>query len=71
MIDIKLELEILLLRSGLSMRKLIDKLRDKGYDVPKSGSMSYQLKNKRIRFQTVQEILDYLGYEIIIREKQK
>ncbi len=71
MLDIKLELEILLLKKGLSMRKIISKLRDKGVDVPKSGSMSYQLKNKRVRFETVQEILDYLGYEIEIKEKQK
>ncbi len=71
MIDIKLELEILLLRKGLSMRKLISRLREKGCDIPKSGSMSVQLKNKRVRFQTVQEILDYLGYEIVIKEKQK
>ncbi len=71
MLDIKLELEILLLKKGLSMRKIISKLRDKGVDVPKSGSMSYQLKNKRVRFETVQEILDYLGYEIEIKEKHK
>ncbi len=71
MIDIKLELEILLLRKGLSMRKLISRLREKGCDILKSGSMSVQLKNKRVRFQTVQEILDYLGYEIVIKEKQK
>lgn len=71
MIDIKLELEILLLRKGLSMRKVISQLRENGCDIPKSGSMSFQLKNKRVRFQTVQEILDYLGYEIVIKEKQK
>ncbi len=53
------------------MRKLISRLREKGCDIPKSGSMSVQLKNKRVRFQTVQEILDYLGYEIVIKEKQK
>lgn len=53
------------------MRKLISRLREKGCDILKSGSMSVQLKNKRVRFQTVQEILDYLGYEIVIKEKQK
>ncbi|MDE6138087.1 MAG: hypothetical protein K2F57_01290 [Candidatus Gastranaerophilales bacterium] len=69
MLDIKLELEILLLRKGLSMRKLISRLREKGCDISKSGSMSVQLKNKRVRFQIVQEILDYPGYEIVIKEK--
>jgi hypothetical protein len=71
MIDIKQELGIALLRrGGLSMRKLIAKMQEAGYDIPQSATMSTQLKNKRIRFQTVQEILDFLGYEIVIREKQ-
>lgn len=71
MLDIKLELEILLLKSGQSMRKLIKLMNENGYKIPKSGTMSKQLKNKRIRFETVQEMLDYLGYEFVIREKQK
>lgn len=71
MLNIKLELEILLLRCGKSMRKLITTMNENGYKIPKSGSMSKQLKNNRIRFQTVQEMLDYLGYELVIREKQK
>ena len=28
-------------------------------------------RRKRVRFEMVQEILDFLGYEIVIREKQK
>lgn len=72
MLDIKQEIGILLLKSGgLSMRKLIAKMREAGFDIPQSGAMSTQLKNKRIRFQTVQEILDFLGYEFVIREKKK
>lgn len=71
MIDIKQEIGIILLKSGgISMRKLISKMREAGYDIPQSGTMSTQLKNKRIRFQTVQEVLDYLGYELVIREKR-
>lgn len=70
MIDIKQELEILLLKKGVrSMRKLITLMNDNGYNIPKSSTMSIQLKNKRIRLQTVQEILDYLGYELVIKEK--
>ncbi len=72
MLDIKQEIGIVLLKSGgLSMRKLIDRMRKDGYEIPQSGQMSVQLKNKRIRFETVQEILDYLGYELVIREKDK
>ena len=72
MLDIKQEIGIVLLKSGgLSMRKLIDRMRKDGYEIPQSGQMSVQLKNKRIRFETGQEILDYLGYELVIREKDK
>ena len=69
MLNIKEELTICLLRRGLSMRKIIKILREKGCDVPASSGMSAQLNKKRIRFQTVQEILDYLGYELVIKEK--
>ncbi len=71
MLNIKQEIEILLLRSGgLSMRKLLSKMNTNGFNVPKPSTISIQLNKKRIRFETVQEILDFLGYELIIREKQ-
>ncbi len=53
------------------MRKLITRMSDLGYDIPKSSTMSVQLRKKRVRFETVQEILDFLGYELVIREKKK
>lgn len=72
MLDIKQEIGIILLKSGgLSMRKLIARMRNDGFDIPQSSVMSVQLSKKRIRFETVQEILDYLGYELVIKEKQK
>lgn len=71
MLNIKQEIEILLLRSGgLSMRKLLSKMITNGYKMPKPSTMSVQLNKKRVRFETVQEVLDFLGYELIIREKQ-
>ncbi|MBQ8460232.1 hypothetical protein IJ541_09045 [bacterium] len=72
MLNIKKEIQKLLLENGgISMRKLITRMRNDNYDIPKSSTMSVQLNNKRIRFETVQEIVDYLGYELIIREKIK
>lgn len=71
MLDIKQELEMRLLINRLSMRKVIELMKNSGYDIPQQSTVSTLLNNKRIRFETVQEILDYLGYEIIIREKQK
>ena len=72
MLDIKQEIQILLLKKGgLSMRKLISLMQKDGHnDIPKSSTMSVQLNKKRIRFDTVQTILDYLGYEFVIREKK-
>lgn len=69
MINLREELTICLMRKGLSMRKVAKILREKGYDIPKSSGLSTQIRNKRVRFETVQEVLDYLGYEICIREK--
>ena len=70
MLDIKQEIVILLWKKGVrSMRKLISLMNDEGYDIPKPSTMSVQLNKKRVRFQTVQEILDFLGYELVIKEK--
>lgn len=72
MLDIKQEIEILLLKNNrLSMRKLIENMQKINRDIPKQSTISVQLNKKRIRFETVQEILDYLGYELVIKEKQK
>lgn len=71
MINIKEEVEICLLKKRLSMRKLASLLRENGFDVPKDSGLSNQFRRKRVRFETVQEILDFLGYELVIREKQK
>ncbi len=69
MLDIKEEIQILLLRQGLSMRKLARKMREAGYDIPAESGLSYAFNQKRIRFQTVQEIVDFLGYELVLRKK--
>lgn len=71
MFDIYEEVRIILLRKGLSLRKLASRMIELGYKLPVGGGVSTSFKNKRIRFETVQQILDYLGYELVIREKQK
>ena len=69
MLDIKEEIQIMLLRKGMAMRKLARKMRETGLDVPAESGLSYAFNQKRIRFQTVQEIIDYLGYEFEIKKK--
>ena len=70
MLNIKQEIQILLLKNGLSMRKIAEILREKGVDVPKASGLSYRFNQKRVLFETVQQILDYLGYEFCIVEKK-
>ncbi len=53
----------------MSMRKLLVKMNEAGYDMPASSNFSVMLNKRRIRFETVQEILDFLGYEFKIVEK--
>ena len=69
MIDIYEELRIILLRKGLSVRKLARLMEALGYKMPKESGLSNKFKNKSVRFEEVQIILDYLGYELVIKEK--
>ena len=71
MINIKEEIQILLLKNGLSMRKVAQILRDKGFDIPKASGLSYRFNQKRVLFETVSQILDYLGYDIKIVKKKE
>ena len=71
MLNIKEEVQICLLKRGLSMRKIARLLREKGLNFPKESGLSVMFNKKRIKFDTVQEILDYLGYELVIKEKNK
>lgn len=69
MINIKEEIQIALLRSGLSMRKLVKIMNENGYKIPAASNLSVLLSRKRVRFETVQEILEFLNYEIEIKRK--
>ncbi len=71
MLDIKQEIQILLLKQGLSMSKLIRQMKKDGLVNTNIASFSRMLSTKTVKFETVQTILDYLGYEIEIRKKSK
>lgn len=70
MLDIKQEMQILLLKNCISMRKIAQILQEKGYNIPKASGLSYRFNQKRVLFETVQQILDYLGYELKIVKKE-
>ncbi len=58
-----------MLKNGLSMRKLVQKMNDAGYDEMTIGGFSKMLKTESIKFTKVQEILDFLGYEFKVVRK--
>ncbi len=69
MINIQEEMKVLLFRQGLSMNKLVKRMKESGIDMFTSASLSRGLKDKSIKFERVQQILDFLGYEIEIKKK--
>lgn len=70
MLAIKEELQNLLVENKLSMRKLVCEMRKSGYGAITIGGLSKMLKSKSIKFEKVQEIIDFLGYEIKIVKKE-
>jgi len=71
MLDIRQELKILLIKKCTSMSKVVASTKGSNRDIPSESTISTELRTNRIRFQTVQDILDELGYEFAIIEKQK
>ena len=45
-------------------------MKNKDYDMANIGSLSRMLNQKTIKFEKVQQILDFLGYELEIKEKK-
>ncbi len=71
MLNIYEEVKVLLIRKGLSMRKAAERLRNLGLKIPAKGGLSNKFNRKTVRFDEVQLLLDYLGYEFVIREKKQ
>lgn len=69
MINIKQEIQVILLRQGLSMTKMLKNMEKEGVLSLNVASLSRMLATKSIKFETVQQILDYLGYEISVKQK--
>ncbi len=67
--NIKEEIKILLLKNNMSMRQMVGAMNTKGIDVGSIQNLSNKFRNKTIRFEEVQEILDFLDCEFKIVEK--
>ena len=48
MLDIKQEIEILLLKKRLSMRKIVTLMKEAGYDIPQQSTVSTAFNNKTV-----------------------
>lgn len=70
MLDIYNEIRALVYRRGTSLTKMLADLRAKGIKVAEQKNFAYKCRQRTIKFEEVQQILDYLGYELIIKEKQ-
>ena len=66
--DIKQEIQILLLKNGMSMSKLTRQMQNAGINNINIASLSRMLSSKTIKFETVQDILKFLGYELEIKK---
>lgn len=51
------------------MNKVVNTLREAGIFTTSPSNISAKFKNKTIKFDEVQSILDYLGYKLKIEEK--
>jgi len=69
MLNIREELKVLVVRNGTSLARTLRKMIEMGYKVPTSSNISTKFKNETIKFKEVQEIVDFLGYELVIKKK--
>lgn len=54
---------------GYTIARLLREARNSERDLPKASTFSTLLKTKRIRYSTVRDIAEFLGYEIVFRKK--
>lgn len=69
MLDIRIELKSLIARKCTSMNKVVAALKDAGIFSTTPSNISAKFKNKTVKFEEVQQILDHLGYKLVIEEK--
>jgi hypothetical protein len=67
--NIKEEIQVLLVRKGLSMRKLINKMNEQGYNIGSIQNLTNKFNKNTIRFNEAEKMLDFLGYEFEIKTK--
>ena len=67
--NLKEQIKYLSALQGITMSKLKDKVNSKFYKTDSVRNLGNKLRNKTFRFSELAEILNILGYEIILRKK--
>ena len=67
--NLKEQIKYLSALQGITMSKLKDKVNSKFYKTDSVRNLGNKLRNKTFRVSELAEILDILGYEIILRKK--
>ena len=69
--NIKEEIQIILLKKKLSMRKLVELMNQDGFNIGTIQNLSNKFRNKTIRFYDIVNILKILGYRLKIEKIEK
>lgn len=67
--NLKEQIKYLSALQGITMSKLKDKVNSKFYKTDSVRNLGNKLRNKTFRVSELAEILDILGYEIILKKK--
>lgn len=67
--NLKEQIKYLSALQGITMSKLKDEVNSKFYKTDSVRNLGNKLRNKTFRVSELAEILDILGYEIILRKK--
>lgn len=68
-INISEEIKILAIRNGLTISELVNKLNESGLPVGSRQNLYKKFSRQSLRFNEIQDILDFLGYKIEIKRK--
>lgn len=67
--DVRAEIKSYIVREGLTIRKVLEKLREKKGWSSSLSNFSDKLRRETIRYREVKELAELLGYEIVWKKK--
>ena len=68
-LNITEEIKVLLVRNGLTISKLEKKMNEAGYKVGSRQNLYNKLMRQSLKFNEIQDILNFLGHKIEIKPK--